>query len=385
MEVELKKYKRYYRDIKLLLVVSGIWPNFYPILDRVVSIVAAISTLLLTMALLNFCAHHVANIMILTKSMGIAISFFSSFLKICIFLSHHDDLVYLNDYLTSSHTSDLSNPDDRSHLLEKFSSFSKFFYTLTIAVALTFVLNTIAPFFALKRGKYLHIYPVIFPFDYEPGGSVYWSLISLELTAGFFVWSVTSGVDSVFGLYALQMCGELRVLAKRFEELRATGDYRMRMRECMDRHHLLMRSRDILEKVFGFLAIWLAVTSALVQCSLVFQAKVEFKTLSPFKIGFFFFYILMKLVQAFTYAWYGNLIAEESALCLNAMYNAHWPGSGDVRFMNDVLIVLSQKPLIFKAKSCMSLHMDVFTKIMNTAVSYFFLLQTLDEGSVRHL
>ena len=33
--------------------------------------------------------------------------------------------------------------------------------------------------------------------------------------------------------------------------------------------------------------------------------------MSPFKIGFFFFYILMKMVQAFTYAWYGNLIAEE--------------------------------------------------------------------------
>ena len=78
----------------------------------------------------------------------------------------------------------------------------------------------------------------------------------------------------MFGLYAMQMCGELRVLASRFESLNAKKDYTRNLKECLERHHVLMKSRDTLQRVFGFLSIWLAVTSALVQCSLVFQAKV---------------------------------------------------------------------------------------------------------------
>ena len=82
MEADIARYRRYSGCIKLLLVVSGIWPNFLPAADRIVAYVAAISTFLMTLGLVNFCAHHIANVMILTKSMGIAISFFSSFLKV---------------------------------------------------------------------------------------------------------------------------------------------------------------------------------------------------------------------------------------------------------------------------------------------------------------
>lgn len=35
------------------------------------------------------------------------------------------------------------------------------------------------------------------------------------------------------------------------------------------------------------------------------------KGLNPVRVGFFLLYIVLKLLQAFTYAWYGSLIAEE--------------------------------------------------------------------------
>jgi hypothetical protein len=187
---------------------------------------------------------------------------------------YHDDLLYLNNFLTARCEHDLANVEDRACILKRFSSFAKFFYILTIAVALTFVMNVMAPVFAIKHGKYVHLYPVIFPFNFKPGGFLYWILICLQLIGGFFVWSVTSGVDSVFGLYALQMCGQLQILANRFQTLRSTPDYRRNLKDCIKRHHLLIKSRIALEKIFGFLSIWLAVTSAIVQCSLIFQAKV---------------------------------------------------------------------------------------------------------------
>ena len=52
------------------------------------------------------------------------------------------------------------------------------------------------------------------------------------------------------------------------------------------------------------------------------------------------------------------------------MYNAAWPGSGDSRFMKDVLVVLSQKPLTFTAKGCMLVQMEMFSKVIETIISH---------------
>ena len=100
---------------------------------------------------------------------------------------------------------------------------------------------------------------------------MHWCLYGLELTGGFFLWAVTNGVDYVFGLYALQMCGEFRILGSRFESLSVCKDYKKKLRECIVRHHMLIKSKRRLENTYGLLAIWLAISGALVLCSLVFQ------------------------------------------------------------------------------------------------------------------
>ena len=68
------------------------------------------------------------------------------------------------------------------------------------------------------------------------------------------------------------MVGELRLLSTRFQNLRSSANYRRDLKECIDRHLMLMQSRYKLEKIFGFLAIWLAITCAIALCALVFQA-----------------------------------------------------------------------------------------------------------------
>ncbi|NP_001177601.1 odorant receptor 256 [Nasonia vitripennis] len=384
METELRKYERYSRDLKCLLVLSGIWPDFHPIIQPLLGCFAAFVCFVTVIAFLNFSIHHITNVVVLTKSFGLVISFFSSFLKICVFLWHHDDLVYLKAALTDRFNTDNLNKSFRRFTLAKVNVFANLFYILTIAVGLTTGMAVVLLIISLRHGKYVMLYPSIFPFSYEPGSRVYWILLMVELFANLFVWAVTSGVDSVFGWYTLQICGEFRVLAHKFQNLKSSENYRDDLKECVERHYVLMKTRDVLQDVFGFLTILLALTSAIVQCMLVFQAIQVFKNLSLGMMVFLIAYITLKVVQAFIYAWYGQLIAEESEVCLGAIYNARWAGSGDTRFMSDVVIVLSQKPLIFRANGCMSLKMDIFIKILNTSVSYFFLLQTLDEGSEHH-
>ena len=194
-------------------------------------------------------------------------------LKVSIFLLRHDDVVFLNDHLTTRFTLDLDDAKHRPLILPRLSTFSNLYYALTYGVGATYLLsNFIIPILALRRGKYVPCTSVRYPVSFEPGDPIYWTAQLVTATGGFFVWMATCGVDSMFGLYALQLCGEFKVLTKMFEELRSSEDYRMDLRECIKRHHLLMKSRDAMQRLFGLLSIWLAVTSAIVLCTIVFQA-----------------------------------------------------------------------------------------------------------------
>lgn len=121
------------------------------------------------------------------------------------------------------------------------------------------------------KGKFVTVYPSIYPSRFRPGGAFYWSMDIIHVATNFFAWTLTSSVDSLFGYFTLQMCGELRILSKLFENLSSSLDYKKDLKECIEKHYLLMRCRDSLERVFGVLTIWIAVTGALIQCALIFQ------------------------------------------------------------------------------------------------------------------
>ena len=101
---------------------------------------------------------------------------------------------------------------------------------------------------------------------------MHWCIYAFEALTGYYCWSITVGVDSVFGYYALHMVGELRLLAARFQSLRSSVDYKKDLKDCVDRHILLIESQGLMERIFGFLSIWLAVTCAIVMCAIIFQA-----------------------------------------------------------------------------------------------------------------
>lgn len=60
------------------------------------------------------------------------------------------------------------------------------------------------------------------------------------------------------------------------------------------------------------------------------------------------------------------------------MYEADWAGLGDMRFMNDIIIILSQRPLAFDAKGFMKLDMNMFSGVILTIFFTFFLTSNYD-------
>lgn len=184
---------------------------------------------------------------------------------------YQDDVVYLNNNLSTLFAQDLKNPAYRPLALKHLRIITKLFYTLTYSVGLSTSMNYAMAIAGWRKGAFVNIFPSDYPSRYRPGGPVYYSMEAIEVAANFFFWTLSSCVDSLFGYYTLQMCGELNILAKRFRNLNGSRNYRRVLRECIQRHHLLMRCRDSLERLFGVLTIWIAVTGALIECTLIFQ------------------------------------------------------------------------------------------------------------------
>lgn len=126
------------------------------------------------------------------------------------------------------------------------------------------------------------------------GGAIHWTIYGFEMCSIFFLWLITCGVDSYFGLKTLHMVGELRLLSTKFHNLKVGENYRKDLKELVDKHVGLMQAQKILEKVFGYLTIWLAVTCAVSLCTLIYQFTKVFlmkklQNKKPFQYFIYFF------------------------------------------------------------------------------------------------
>lgn len=105
----------------------------------------------------------------------------------------------------------------------------------------------------------------------KKGGTLHWIVYGEELYTGFYLWCVSSGTDCLFGFYSLHIASELRVLAHHFRNLKSSEDYKKNLKECIRRHLMIQESMPVLEKMYGFLSVWLAITCQISLCSLIFQ------------------------------------------------------------------------------------------------------------------
>lgn len=152
--------------------------------------------------------------------------------------------------------------------LHYFSTYAKVLYPNALFLLLTMIMYSVSPL--LKR-DFSHVFPSMYLFKFEPGGLVHWIFYYFEVLSALSLSCVNTGVDCCFVLYALQMCSELSILTSRFVELSVGRDYVVKLKDCVRRHYLLGQAKYRLEDIYGIISIWLALSSALVLCSLMFQ------------------------------------------------------------------------------------------------------------------
>ncbi|XP_058790790.1 uncharacterized protein LOC131663995 [Phymastichus coffea] len=379
MEVERRQHESYEWKIQTLLGCCGLWIETNLTVKLTLAYFVFSCNFLMGLAVLNFCVQHASNIIILTKGMSLAISMFTACVKIVIFLRYQGDMEYLHKNLTAKYFEDMKDAKNRPHLLSRIALYVKFFWICCGTVFSVAVLYIIIPIIAfVKHGKYMRMFPTIYPLVGKPTGLAHWCCFVLEVLTSLFLSSVTAGVDCCFGMYSFQMCGELRVLASKFQSLAAAPDYKERVKDCIVRHQMLYNTKKKLENLFGIITIWFAITASISLCAIIFQLS-QSKNVSLFQIFFTVDYITAKLLQAYTFAWFGNTITVESEKCVQSIYHCDWPGSGDSRLMKDMLIVQLQSPMYINAMGVMIVRLDMFIKIAHASISYFFLLKTIEE------
>ncbi|XP_032690141.1 odorant receptor Or2-like [Odontomachus brunneus] len=94
----------------------------------------------------------------------------------------------------------------------------------------------------------------------------------------------------------------------------------------------------------------------------------------------FFSYMMVKVIQTLMYTWYGTVITHESENFREGIYCSNWPHvAGERSLRPRMIIMLMQKPMMIKALKLCTLSVEMFVNVMNTTISYYFLLQTLNK------
>nr|XP_050856225.1 odorant receptor Or2-like [Vespula vulgaris] len=391
MTKQLAMYRKYECFIKRIMLCAGLWPventessYFY----RHLPILIVLSGTFMFFGTLKFCLENLDNIKVLTKGLSPLGSFLLVAVKALMFFLYREQLRELNFNLESMFEEMLEKTHYRPVVLSLLNLFKRpayIVYYLTMFVILLYIFRPILLIVYqiiknISPKHYVLPYPATFSWIDGTPNIVYQAQFLFEIIFGWFVVSVTSGVDTIYGFYIFQMSGILRAMCFECEELgKSSKELDVILRNCIKRQILLLRCRDIIQNVYGPVVLCLIVSSVIVLCALIFQM---FQTeISIGKTVLFLIYGIMKMTQAFMYSWYGSILAVESEAFRRSVYCCGWYQDGDIERMKDVLFMLVQKPIVLTACQLFSISLDLFVKILNTSLSYYFLLQTFDENN----
>ncbi|XP_043498675.1 odorant receptor 22c-like [Polistes fuscatus] len=368
MTEQLAMYRQFECFVKRILLCAGLWPvenKESSLFYRTLPILTVFLGILIFSGILKFCLENLDDIKILTKGLSPLASFALVAVKVgeiklypiaLMFFIYRKELRELNLHLEEMFEEVLSKAHYRPVVLSLLNLFKRpayMVYYLTMFIILLYICK---PFILIvyqitkniNPKHYALPYPAIFPWIDGTPNIIYQIQFILEIIFGWFVVFVTSSVDTIYGFYIFQIIGILRAMSFECEKLgKSSEELNVILRNCIKRHILLLRCRDIIQNVYGPVVLGLVVSSVIVLCAIIFQM---FQTEISFgKTVLFLIYGMMKLTQAFIYSWYGSILAIESETFRRSVYCCEWYQDGNIKLMKGVFLVLTQRPIVLKA------------------------------------
>ncbi|XP_076282530.1 odorant receptor 4-like isoform X5 [Lasioglossum baleicum] len=203
----------------------------------------------------------------------------------------------------------------------------------------------------------------------------------LEVSICYSFWIITSGVDAFFTLCAFRMSSVFRAMAVELEEFpkrQNNGESNEQvLRRCIDRHVTLIKCRDTIQEIYGPIIFTIMMTNCLGMCALIFDVSKASAAIAVEKAVAITLYLTGKVLQTFTYTWPGDVVTNECDIFRQEVYCNNWYEDLNTKTGKLTLTILMQKPVILRACKLMTVTVDLFAKIMNRTISYYFLLVTL--------
>ncbi|EZA60303.1 ObirOr5-F1 [Ooceraea biroi] len=381
------RYRVYTRRIRRMLYLGGVLQDrtrsvFWSYVMGLLVIVMFSSQCFFVM---NFCRDHTDNLLLLSKCFGLTCSLLAPVVMSACFLVKREKLMELHEMLDDLFERELAQ--DQETALATLYAFDRPFYLLVLVLASTMLFLYSSPLISMfhqiihdvQPRKYRLLLPARFLWPLPSSGFFFFLHVLYQLSSCWMIFTI-SGVDSLFGFYAFQISSTLRAMSARLRNPRADDVFTGVLKTCVETHNRLLRCGHMLEDIWGFIIMRILLTNAILMCVLIFEAT-PFTELTISQASVFVSYMTLKLLQAFIYAWYGGLVTSASEHFREGIYFGEWTDSSCDRHVRaTVIVTMMQKPMIIKAMKVSSINVNMFTTIVNTAMSYFFFLQSLDEG-----
>ncbi|CAD6214700.1 GSCOCT00004186001.3-RA-CDS, partial [Cotesia congregata] len=389
---KMSDYRSLYKLTKRLGTVVGVWPYESPsILYLLVPYIPMTLHLIISLLIFSWVREKFPNIGLVSKGLSISTSFVTTILKIASMKINHKELTELHRHLHPYFGKLLKDSRLSNIVLKDVDMFKLVSWSLTICVAtclgsyillpLSFVIK--ASVHHIEVAKYPLIYPCNYPWKITSNGIVYQLHFVFETCSGLAMFFVSTSVDILFPFYIFQMIAQFREISYDITHIKNddkddenNDDYNKVIEKCVAQYERLMRCKDILEKIWGPIILFSVTTNAIVLCTVLFQIS-KMRSVTIVQGSLLVAYVGLKLGQTFIYAWSGSCLIEESEVYRDAVYAANWYGKK--RLMTSIVMLLTQRPLSLTACNFSIVSVKIFITFLNTAVSYFFLLQTLDD------
>ncbi|CAL1687383.1 unnamed protein product [Lasius platythorax] len=337
--------------------------------------------------LMNLSRDHTDNLILMVKYFGLMCSFIAPALMSACFLIKREKLFELHETLNDLFEQELSR--DQETALATLYAFDRPSYIVFFTVASTVLLYVCPPLISIIRQivhhteprRYRLPFPAKFPWTVPiNGGFLFYLHFLYHLFVGWWMLFTINSVDSLFGFYAFQISSILRTMSVKLANLRSRETFSETLKTCVRMHRRLLRCSHMLEDIWQLIILRMLLVNSILICALIFEAS-QFTDITINEVSLLIFYIALKLLQTFMYAWYGSFITSSSEHFCEGIYFSQWPDSSlDRHVRANVIVTMMQKPITIKALKVSSVNVNMFTNILNTAMSYFFLLQSLDKA-----
>ncbi|KAK0075944.1 hypothetical protein PV325_006147 [Microctonus aethiopoides] len=309
-------------------------------------------------------------------------SVFSATVKIFCMLIYREDVMNLIKLL-DEHFDDLIKKGQLTNLLNGITAFRRLSWTVALGACITATFNCFVPIIFMIIDKTNHVKREVYPLPNHSKlpwasagtGISYKFEYLFQTMASYSIAVISSGVEPVFSLFVFQMVGRLREITYRIVHIDESNDRDSILRDCTIKYILLLKCRDIIQKVFGPIILQMFISNAVVMSALILQ--VSQMDLLSWKSLVFIPYTITKFAQTYLCALAGARLTAEDDVYRDAVYAANW--QGDKRFSTFVMVTLVQKPLMLVSCHFAIISLNIFVSVLNTTISYYFLLQTLQK------